>query len=213
MKGVFYLLHDSPARRDDFISVTGDTLFPLYFCETRWVEDKCAAERLLEIQANIVKLVDYYDSLPKYKQPSFKTYIHVKNAVSDPFTKSKLYYFSYIAGLLQPFLKIYQTDKPMLPFLFDDLKSLVKTLLTNIVDSNILEKSKTTKELLDIKLDQNNLLKTNDVHIGFAASSEVRKLLVKDVVTTKQVAVFKKEARTFVIGILKKYIYKVPFKF
>ena len=101
----------------------------------------------------------------------------------------------------------------MLPFLFDDLKSLVKTLLTNIVDSNILEKSKTTKELLDIKLDQNNLLKTNDVHIGFAASSEVRKLLVKDVVTTKQVAVFKKEARTFVIGILKKYIYRVPFKF
>ena len=101
----------------------------------------------------------------------------------------------------------------MLPFLFDDLKSLVKTLLTNIVDTNILEKLKTTKELLDIKLDQNNLLNTNYVHISFAASSEVRKLLVKDVVTTKQVAVFKKEARTFVIGILKKIYTKLPFKF
>ena len=46
LKGVFNLLHDSPARCDDFISVTGGTLFPMNFCETRWVEDKCVAERL-----------------------------------------------------------------------------------------------------------------------------------------------------------------------
>ena len=40
----------------------------------------------------------------------------------------------------------------MLPFLFEDLKDLVKTLLTNI-NPSILEKSKTVKELLDIKLE------------------------------------------------------------
>ena len=48
LKGAFYLLHDSPARRDDFTSVTGGTVFPLYFCEMRWIEGKRVAERLLE---------------------------------------------------------------------------------------------------------------------------------------------------------------------
>ena len=38
----------SPARHDDFTSITGGTVFPLYFCEMRWIEDKRVAERLLE---------------------------------------------------------------------------------------------------------------------------------------------------------------------
>ena len=69
----------------------------------------------------------------------------------------------------------------MLPFLFDDLKGLVKTLLTNIINPSVLEKSKTATELLDIKLDdQKKLLKTKDVHIGFAGTNEIQKQLQKD---------------------------------
>ena len=39
-----YLLRDSPARRDDFTTVTGNTLFPLKFWGTRWLEDVPVAE-------------------------------------------------------------------------------------------------------------------------------------------------------------------------
>ena len=64
----------------------------------------------------------------------------------------------------------------MLPFLFEDLKDLVKTLLTNI-NPSILKKSKTVKELLDIKLEdqKRKILKTKNVHIGFAATNETEK--------------------------------------
>ena len=35
MNGVYYLFKDSPARREDYISITGSTLFPMDFCATR----------------------------------------------------------------------------------------------------------------------------------------------------------------------------------
>ena len=75
--------------------------------------------------------------------------MNIKNAVSDDLIIAKLHYFSYIAGLKQAFLKLYQTDQPMLPFLFDNLKGLMKTLLINIINPSVLEKSKIAKESLD----------------------------------------------------------------
>ena len=36
LKSCFQLLKDSPARRDDFISITESTKFPLPFCATRY---------------------------------------------------------------------------------------------------------------------------------------------------------------------------------
>lgn len=35
LKGAFQLLKDSPARREDYVSITGSTIFPLQFCATR----------------------------------------------------------------------------------------------------------------------------------------------------------------------------------
>ena len=37
LKGVFSILHDTLARREDYISITGKERFPLLFCATRWV--------------------------------------------------------------------------------------------------------------------------------------------------------------------------------
>ena len=45
LKAICKLLHDSPARSADYISVRGHTLFPFSFCATRWVEDKKIADR------------------------------------------------------------------------------------------------------------------------------------------------------------------------
>ena len=53
MKGAFQVFHDSPAKRADYLIVTGSDLFPLFFCATRWVEDKKVSDRLLEIWPHI----------------------------------------------------------------------------------------------------------------------------------------------------------------
>ena len=39
LKGAFTILHDTPVRREDYISITGEERFSLFFCATRWVED------------------------------------------------------------------------------------------------------------------------------------------------------------------------------
>ena len=44
LKASFHFLHDTPARRDIFISVTDCSVFSLYFCATRWIEDSDVAK-------------------------------------------------------------------------------------------------------------------------------------------------------------------------
>ena len=45
--------------------------------------------------------------------------------LSQPFTST---FFSYVEGILQPYLKKYQSDKPMVPYMYADLKALMKDL-------------------------------------------------------------------------------------
>ena len=73
LKSCYQILHDSPARRDDYISITKSTKFPLAFCSTLCVEDKPVAVRLLAIWPNIVKTVKYWTPLPKSKKPKCKS--------------------------------------------------------------------------------------------------------------------------------------------
>ena len=46
LKGADKVLHDSPARRDDYRSITGSSTYPLQFCGRGWLEDKKVAEKL-----------------------------------------------------------------------------------------------------------------------------------------------------------------------
>ena len=41
LKGSYQILHDTPARREDYETVTNSNLYPKNFCATRWVENKC----------------------------------------------------------------------------------------------------------------------------------------------------------------------------
>ena len=95
----------------------------------RWVEDKPVAERLVDLWPNVAKIVGYWESLPKSKRPSSKSYSNVLSAVTDNLTPAELHFFSYVAGIFQPFLTKYQSDIPMIPFLYSDLLKLVKSVL------------------------------------------------------------------------------------
>ena len=80
----FHLLHDSPARCENFEMGTSSIKHPLYFCATRWVENKVVADRLLEIWTNMRSIIKFWNKLPKYKQPSCQSFDNVKKAVTDP---------------------------------------------------------------------------------------------------------------------------------
>ena len=49
MKASFNILHDSPARWDDYESVTKSSKFLLLFWTVRWTENVAVADRLIEV--------------------------------------------------------------------------------------------------------------------------------------------------------------------
>ena len=41
LKSIWQILHESPARREDFESITETNKFPLFFCTTKWIGRLC----------------------------------------------------------------------------------------------------------------------------------------------------------------------------
>ena len=127
LKATHILFIDSPARREDYITQAKSTDFPSSFCATRWVEYKSVADKLIGVWENIKVLQKWW--VKEKKEPKTKSYDTIKSAKANVFTIAKLQYFSYIAELIQPYLKTYQTSWPMVPFWKEDLSDLLSNLL------------------------------------------------------------------------------------
>ena len=72
LKGSHKILHDTPAGREDYTSITGSVKFSCYFCGTRWVEKKRVSDQLISLWENIA-LSKFWEVLPKKKRPSSKS--------------------------------------------------------------------------------------------------------------------------------------------
>ena len=111
----------------------------------------------------------------------------MKNALKDPSAVAKFNFFSFLAGRLLPYLTRYQSQKPMIPFLHDDIQQLVKELLSLTIKFEVIGNSKQDYyALLKIDLrDVRNHIKKNDLHVGFVTLDEVQSLLRKDLISTQ----------------------------
>ena len=61
--------------------------------------------------------------------------------VTKPFLCIRAQFFISAATEAEPFLELYQSDKPLLPFLAQNLDSLIKNLMTRTVKEEVLEKT------------------------------------------------------------------------
>ena len=52
------------------VTILGSTKYTLYYCASRWVENKLIAEHMIEVWPNLIKLIKFWTSLPKSKQPT-----------------------------------------------------------------------------------------------------------------------------------------------
>ena len=110
-------------------------------------------KRHVEIWPLITKIMNPWMSLPPSKQPKCKSFEVVKIAVFDPLIVAKLNFFGFIAVHLIPYLTTHQSQKLLLPFLYDDLRSLYVELLGLLINSEILEACRDDgKELLKISM-------------------------------------------------------------
>ena len=99
-----------------------------------------------------MKIFEYWLRLPKSKQQKSKSFQAVKDAIDDVLYPARLRFVSYFAGLTQPFLTCYQSDKPMIPFLHDDIFNLVFSLLQIVVKPDKLQECETMSDLKKIDL-------------------------------------------------------------
>ena len=49
---------------------------------------------------------------------------------TDLLVPAKLHFFRFLATILQPYLIMFQTDNPMVPFMFDQLSGILYRLLS-----------------------------------------------------------------------------------
>ena len=173
LKSVYTLIHDTSARRADYISITECDKFPFAYCATRWVEDKKVADRAVEIWPNIKKVVEKWEKLAPSERPKGKNYQTVLAAIKDNLITAKLNYFSFIASILQPFLTKYQSDDPLVSFMYDDVLSLITSLMRLIFKADKVDEAalKNFKEF-DFTLNDNRL-PLNSINIGCAAANSI----------------------------------------
>lgn len=170
LSAIYYVFKDIPSRRADYIHFADCETppFPLKFCQTRWVENVAAAERAITILPYLKSYVAGVSSLSQFTQPSSATYLTMKSALQDKLLKARLLFFVSIAKDLEVFLRVYQTDKPMLPFLHASLEGILDELLSRFIKQRVLQANPTVPQKLKLDLnDREILLPDKDVLIGW----------------------------------------------
>ena len=151
---------------------------------------------------------------PKSKQPTCKSYNSVKRATCDPIFPLQLHSFNSIAQHLQPFLQLYQTDKPMLPFLADDMHIMLKALMKRFLKSEILKGADSLVKLvkLDVKAHENHLSHSK-IDVGFAADKKLKELYASKKINDRQILQYRVEVKDFLVAVVSKILEKSPAKY
>lgn len=193
LRALYNLFKMVPARRGYYTEVTGSAVFPLQFCTIRWLENSRVAQRAIEMLPNIKKYVEAV--LGTDKEPTSNSFKIVQAALEDKLLLAKLSFFEALAKELEPFLREFQTDKPMTPFLFNELTVLMKGIMDRfvkkekMVDPNFSSLNVFEKEDNLYK----SLMKVKDIDLGYGTRSALRKC---DQVKDRDILGFRKEVRT-----------------
>jgi hypothetical protein len=199
----------TPARRSDYTAITQSDVFPMQFCSTRWIEDVPVAKRAVEIWENICKYVCTISAGPKAKIPKSSSWTFVAKAVNDKLTLCKLYAFIDAANHLLPFLELFQTDKPMVPFLASELYQSLTDMMEKFVLQTVMAGSDWSS-ISKIDLHNDNLLKhSKHVSIGFETKDALKAADASEV----QIIEFKSQCKDFYRKISQKIIERSPLKY
>lgn len=212
LSSLYYLFKDSPARREDFQKVTGCSDMPLRFCKTRWLENVPPAERALEIWESVIKYVKAVEGkkIPNSKNKSFEV---VQKCTKVALFPARLHFFLSVAKMVNPYLTDYQTDKPMMPFMADDLTRVLSSIMKKFLK---LDKATVNSayNLIKVDVDSESIQRpVSNIDIGFHASKLIQELKVKKKISERQALEFNMDAKKFLSTMTKKLIERCPLKY
>ena len=95
----------------------------------------------------------------------------------------------------------------MIPFLYFDLKAVIRNLLYVVIEPVVIEACHSGKQFKEIDLSKKgNLLLLSKINLDFAVEKEINTLAKSDVVTIQQINKFRESARDFVVEMLYKLL-------
>lgn len=189
-----------------YTKYTKSSVFPQNFCGVRWVENASVAERAIEILPHLEIFVS--KSIEEGTAPNSESFKTVSKAVSDKSLRLKLAFFSSTAQLVEPFLRDFQGDSPMAPFLYDDLYALTVTLMQRVVKADILEKTYSVSKI-DLT-DKNIFVSIKDFELDFATKDAFKKV---GKISQSEFLQLKEDMRRCIIKIIAKFQERSPMKF
>lgn len=150
----------------------------------------------------------------KSPDPKTKSFGVVKACCDDKLIEAKLSFYRSVGQQIQPFLKLYQTDRPMMPLLSSDLFDLLKSLMRRVIKADVLKIASNAVKLCEIKVsDESNQLNYRNVDIGFSADKMLKKLVKDKKCSERQDMEFRQSAKAFIITILSRLLIKNPLTF
>ena len=121
------------------------------FCETLWVDDRPVADCAIEVWPSVVTWVACWESLSRSRCPQIKSYEQLVECYSDSLVPAKLHFFSFGAGLFEPYLTHFQTDVPMVLFMFDELSAIFKKLVGLIFKKDAIDNEQSIASMVNEK--------------------------------------------------------------
>ena len=113
--------------------------------------------------------------------------------------------FSYLASLFEPFLLKYQTQNPILPYLYTDLVDLFRSMLKLIIKDKVVENCRSGNGLTKMDFESGSVFKRNrDVTIGFSTESFLSHLKKNDLVKDSNTQYFYNNVRKRVVSTIKR---------
>ena len=183
--------------------------FPLKFCATRWIEDQLVADQAYVLWPSMVCTVKHWMNLCPSKRPqNNKSFDTLVEHSLDLLIPAKFQFFSFIAGILKPYLVIFQSDSPLLPFMFDELSLILYRLVHLIFKKKEVDQCKKLREVMNTKFlsDPNNQLEEYLIDIGAAAKD----ILQKVDVANEKMRKFRQSCKDMILAILLKLLERLP---
>ena len=90
-------------------------------------------------------------ALSRSRCPHIKSYEQLVECYSDSLVPAKLHFFSFGAGLFEPYLTRFQTDVPMVLFMFDELSAIFKKLVGLIFKKDAIDNEQSIASMVNEK--------------------------------------------------------------
>ena len=149
-------------------------IFHSFIISNRWLENLTVANKSITLLPYIKEYCNQA-ALNKTEPKEHAGYQSVKKAINeDKLLKAKHLFWISLAQDFQPFLKMYQTEKPMVPFLASDLQNLLRSVMNRFIKENVLSSANSFTQVakVDVSLDKNK--KTcKELDIGIVTRKEL----------------------------------------